>query len=555
MKRVITYILVTFSFLHLAQAQVAKQVNVEKNYTPSVATAQKLAVVPDMTDTVMMRPEVDYTFTPRSYSTSLMTENFQPATIAYWDFVRSRTLYVKAAAGVPFASEADAYVATYRKDRGYAMAYANHWGDYRNRKALDGVTKVSAHTSQLNNRIGGRAGLFVGRRMLEVDVYGNHLLRHRYPTTGERIEFGDVNGKIRIGDDFTNLSRWNFNVEVGGKLYGNRARVQDAGRFNQSNLFAKVAVGKKNFKIHAGFEGAYGQKALAAYKNNIVMAGVRYGFERKRFDFVVGADYYYDKVSDLTSSPHRVFPYLRMMWGNKRQVFAPYLEIDGGIKRHDFAALSYENPYIKPSEELAEMLRETPNETLYNGRFGIGGNVGKGVFSYNIAAELSIAQDHAYWYNNSGTADYLFKLAYQHSLRVNGNIVFRPSGWFLAQVDVGAYVWENYDDFYSSRPNFDLDVRLQYTGRKFSAGVGVEYQGGIKWMTRKEEQTADGVVYDYVATTTRNTINLDVDVEWRINDSWAVFAQGRNLTGGKLYEWLNYYTDSAQCIVGAKFSF
>jgi lipopolysaccharide assembly outer membrane protein LptD (OstA) len=125
----------------------------------------------------------------------------------------------------------------------------------------------------------------------------------------------------------------------------------------------------------------------------------------------------------------------------------------------------------------------------------------------------------------------------------------------MAQVDAGVYVWENYDNFYSSRPNFDLDVRLQYTGRKFSAGVNVEYQGGIKWMTRTEEQTADGVVYKYISTLTRNTINLGVDVEWRINDSWAVFAQGRNLTGSKLYEWLNYYTDSAQCIVGAKFSF
>lgn len=553
MKRILIYLMLILILPALAQAQVSKQVNVEKDYTPHVESAQKLAMVPDMTDTVMMRPEVDYAFTPRGYETSLMTENFKPATITYWDFVRSPMLYVKAAAGVPFASEADAYISTYRKDRGYAMGYVNHLGDYRNRKALDGVTKVSRRTSQMDNRIGGRAGLFVGRHLLEADIYANHVLRHRYPTSGERIAFGDFNGKIRFGDDFTNPSRWNFNAEIGGKLYGNKARLQDVGKFNQSDLMAKVAVGKNHFRFHAGFEGIYGQRALDDYSNNIVNVGLRYGFSRERYDFVIGADYYYDKVSELTSSPHRIFPYLRMMWKNKKESFVPYLEVDGGIKRHDFASLSYENPYVLPSSELVSMLLSTPNESSYNGRFGFGGNLAKGMFSYNLSAELSLADDHAYWYNSG--ADYLFDLAYQHSLRLNGSVVFRPSGWFMAQVQMGAYVWENYENFYSSRPNFDVDVELRYTGHRLSVGATLEYQGGVKWMTLAEGEPAEGVVPSYVATQTSNTINLGLDVEWRINTRWAVFAEGRNLTGSKLYEWLHYYTDSVQCMVGAKFSF
>ena len=44
-----------------ASAQVEKRVEVTKAYVPSVEGASKLAVVPDMTDTVKMRPEIDYT--------------------------------------------------------------------------------------------------------------------------------------------------------------------------------------------------------------------------------------------------------------------------------------------------------------------------------------------------------------------------------------------------------------------------------------------------------------------------------------------------------------
>lgn len=551
MKRVLLYLSILL-LPALAQAQVEKQVSVEKDYIPHVAAAQKLALTPDMTDTVMMRPEVDYAFTPRGYETSLLTENFQPATIAYWDYVRSRLIYVKAAAGVPFASEADAYISAYRKDRGYAMGYLNHKGDYRNRKTIEGEG-VTAHNAQMENRVGARAGLFVGRRLLEADIYANQIMHHRYPTTMERLSFGDFNGKIRFGDDFTNLNRWNFNVEVGGRIYRNAARLQSAGRFNQSDLFAKVAVGKKHFRFHAGYDGGYGSGALEAYTNNIFMTGLRYGFGRERFDFIVGADYYNDKVSEITSSPHHVFPYLRMMWKNRKQSFVPYLEVDGGIKRHDFATLSYENYYLLPSKEIAEMLLLTPSESIYNGRFGIGGNLGKGIFSYNLSAELSLADNHAYWYNDK--ADYLYDLAFQHSLRLNGSMVFRPSGWFMAQVETGVYVWENYDDFYSSRPNFELDVELRYTGRRLSIGAGLEYRGSVKWMTLAEGEPAEGVVPSYVATQTSNTINLGLDAEWRINERWAVFAEGRNLAGSKLYEWLHYYTDSAQCMVGAKFSF
>ena len=200
----------------VASAQVAKQVEVTKDYTPSVNTAQKLSIMPDMTDTVKMRPDIDYTITPRSYETSLLTENFKPATITYWDYTPTPLLYVRGAAGVPLASEVDAYISAYNKDKGYAMAYVNHWGDYRNRMALDGVTKVKNHTTEMSNRLGGRAGLFVGRHMLELDIYGDKQLRHRYPTTGEKISYGEMDAKLRFGDDFTDLSRWNFNVEIGG---------------------------------------------------------------------------------------------------------------------------------------------------------------------------------------------------------------------------------------------------------------------------------------------------------------------------------------------------
>ena len=204
----------------LSQAQVAKQVEVSKDYKPTVSAAQKLSIIPDMTDTVMMRPDIDYSITPRSYETALMTQNFKPATITYWDYQRMRPLYVHAAVGMPLQSDADVYLSKYNKDKGYAMVYANHWGDYRSRYNVMGE-KVTKNTTEMSNSVGARAGLFVGRRVAEVDIDGDMQMRHRYPLSGSAINFGRVGGKLRFGDDFTDLSRWNFNVEVGGGMFFN----------------------------------------------------------------------------------------------------------------------------------------------------------------------------------------------------------------------------------------------------------------------------------------------------------------------------------------------
>lgn len=539
-------------FPAVATAQVSKQVEVSKDYTPTVGAAQKLSIVPDMTDTVTMRPEVDYSITPRSYETSLMTENFKPATITYWDFYRARPLYARAAVGMPLASEADAYISTYNKDRGYAMAYLNHWGDYRPRRNMLGE-RVEDNTSEMSNRLGGRAGLFVGRHLLEVDIYGDHQMRHRYPTTGADIMFGRAVGKVRFGDDFTDLSRWNFNVEVGGSYFLNGVEVSD---FNQSSLTADVALAKRTraghlLRLHAGYDGIFGSKALKNYRSNTIMAGLRYGFERERFEFLVGADYYYDDVDGSTDSPHHIFPYLRMTWKNTPEGFVPFVEVDGGLKHNDFATLIYTNPYLRPTSSVAEALPSMANEASYNGRVGFGGTLGRGLFSYSLSAELSLANDHAYWYNYG--ADYYFVDAYQHSLHIDLNAKLRPIGWFEAEVNAGVYAWENYDDFYASRPSFEAGLDLRYIGRKIRAEVGVGYRGPINWMTLTD--VAEDSTPQLQKVRTEGTLLVNAEVEWRINDRWALYAEGRNLAGSDVYDWLCYYRDTAQGLLGVKFTF
>ncbi|MDE5709232.1 MAG: hypothetical protein K2I32_07305, partial [Alistipes sp.] len=111
-----------------AWAQVGKQVEVTKTYVPSLESASKLPVRPDMTDTVKMYPEIDYSITPLSLETSFQTRPIRPAAVTYWEFNRPRTFYVKAGAGYPLNSVVDFYASTQNAATGYVVGYLNHEG-------------------------------------------------------------------------------------------------------------------------------------------------------------------------------------------------------------------------------------------------------------------------------------------------------------------------------------------------------------------------------------------------------------------------------------------
>ena len=93
---------------------------------------------------------------------------------------------------------------------------------------------------------------------------------------------------------------------------------------------------------------------------------------------------------------------------------------------------------------------------------------------------------------------------------------------------------------------------MRYTGRKVKAGVNVGYRGAINWMTLTDVEGESPVLRK---VQTDGTFLLGAEVEWRINDRWGVYAEGRNLAGSNVYEWLCYYSDSPQGLLGVKVSF
>ncbi len=527
-------------------AQVTKQVEVTKEYIPDIAPATKLAMQPDMTDTVRMRPDIDYSITPLSWQTNFTTEKFRPATLSYWEFNRSKPFYLKVGAGYPLRSEGDLYASTQNPDVGFLTFGVNHRGAYDNVKNFFG----EHHNSRsMENRGGVALGLYAGKRVLEGDFDYDNRLYHRFagPSRewserglGDRVNTGLLSGTIRFGDDFQDLSRVNFNLALRGSLFHDNSVVRNADgaeiddRFNQGNYGAEAAIakafGKHSLHLNIDYDARVGRADMSHFRNDVVHVAARYGRAGGFIDYLVGADYYYDKHRGASASNY-VTPFLNMRFNVSRKGhFVPFIDIDGSLSDNSYASLTRINPYVEPG------LSPLHNTLRYNLRLGIAGNLAKDKIGYRVGAGISFARNYLFWY----VRDYMWfgaDLAKQNIFSYEAELSYRPTNSLTILLAARGWAFSNNVSISDAHPKIEAVANVEYKVRGWRFHVGADMRGETSW-TNKTGLTR----YDWVVFTAPLSVNLRAGVEWQYRNDVGFYLEGSNLVNSRLYP-LAYYAD------------
>lgn len=580
-----------------ASAQVEKQVEVTKAYVPSVENAAKFAIEPDMTDTVMLRPDIDYTITPLSLRTTLATRPIRPATVTYWEFNRPLPFYLKVGAGYPSNSVLDFYASSQNPSTGYVVGYINHEGRYAK---VRNDFRAKNTSWQMQNRVGVAAGKYLGKHVLEGEIAYDNQIYHRYGEflaenalsdyrPGARVRYDDASAGVRLGDDFYDLTRLNFEVALHGALFmadpemyafetestsrkkGEKARQISLG------ADAKIAraFGRHWFEIGAGYEWLKGQKQLDGYERQQIRVGLRYGIDGDVVRFEAGADFYHDKTADVEAGNY-VIPFLRLDFRLGTNALKPFVEIDGKVSANSFESLARRNPY------LANGLWNEKSSVDYNGRLGIGGCLGRDRFTYRVYASFSIRDNRPYWYTRSVSepddtnllvagGPFYTRLGRQTITSFHARLEYRPVNALRMELGVGGFIYNDEGEYVASldpmrrtklengEPSFEGDAAIRYEGRKIALGVGVRLQSARKWTVvgigiddstnPHPDLNSDG------AFTAPFAADLHVDFDWKISRRVTLFAEGRNLLNRKLYEYAWYPCYGANFTLGAKANF
>ena len=590
MKRYITTLIVLCAVSFAASAQVAKQVVVTKNFAPEIGEGQKkMDITPNKEDTVKMRPDIDYTITPRSFASALGTHCFKPATVTYWEYKRKYPFYLKVGAGYPLNTVGDLYASTHRADVGYLTAYANHYGQYSKLKyknGFDGVSYKDNRSMQMNNKFGVMGGKYFGRYTLAGDLFYRMDTYHRYPFHNEyaedgtpileykrrKVNFEDVNLSLSFGDSFADYSHLNFKVYATADFYNDKSELFiDTDHYQQINAKAGATLAREITKrsalsLNVDYEGYYGLQSLKEYKNSIVGLDLRYRYRSGGLvDLTAGAKVLYDNnpADNVKQNRWHAFPYLALSLNiNDKGSFVPYVEVNGELQNNSYYSLVRRNPYVAILGGVDGSLSVdsvVPNTELYNVRFGVSGHSANSKFAYRFYANMSFMKNAIYWYN----INQLFfgvESASRNIWSLCGAIDYKPISQLLLTAQVKGSLYNGEASVEDAMPNIEALVRARYTHKKFTVGLSAELYGPTKWTCIQDytifspDTTVPVQRGEFRAPT---SLDLSLYGDYHVNKTCTVYAEVNNILGDVLptYRWAFYREMGASFTVGVKVQF
>lgn len=594
MKRYIVILIGLFALSFVASAQVDKQVEVTKEYAPEIGKARKMEIAPNMVDTITLRPEIDYTVTPRSFASALGTHRFNPATVTYWEYQRQYPFYLKLGAGYPLHTIGDLYAMAHRADVGYIMGYANHYGQYAKLpyKGADGNVYKDNRSLQMNNKFGVEGGKYFGRYTLAGDLNYKNDSYHRYPWHNEyaedgtpflefnrrKISYEDVKLAASFGDSFADYKYLNFKVHAAADFYNDKSqKLVEGDRYQQMNVSAGVSLAREITKrdacsVDLDYAGYYGLRSLKAYNNTIAGAKLLYRHRSGGLlDMNLGVKLYYDynPADSEKKSRWHCFPVLNVSLniGDSGKV-VPYVEVDGEVQNNSFYSLTGKNPYATVFGEGKGLLQANgvvPNTELYNVRIGVSGHTASSKFAYRFYANMSFMTNALYWYNvNQVYFDVV--TARRNIWSLCGAVDYKPISQLFITAEVKGSLYDNFAklgdvDVANAMPAIEASLNVRYTHKKFTLGMSTELYDPTKWTCVQDyslfnpEYSGDAQVAQ--AFRTRTALNLNLYADWHISKTCTLFAEGNNLLGEVLptYRWAFYREMGASFTVGVKVQF
>jgi hypothetical protein len=588
-KLIITAISLCAVGVTTAQDDISKQMEVTRAYTPHIGQATKLTIIPQMVDTVRLRPEVRYTITPTAWQTVFETTKYAPARLDIAPFQKQTPFYVRAGLGYPLMSTADFYYNPYMGNGSTFGVWLNHRGSFSH---IENEVGLKPPSTEMLNEAGLYGSKYFGRYRLEGEVSYDNRLYSAYGAyntldlssygksfvEADPIMLGRIAGRITFGDTFTNLERLNFGVGV------NLGAAHEDESFYQFDFDGWAKVGQM-FGTH-GFEVELSERSAIKrtwgldggsfedWGSAAVNLSPRYLFSFNKLELRAGVGITYIKNA-LESGQWIPSPLLSMKYEMAEGAFVPYLTLSSELVDGSREALTRQNPYLTPYSSAS-----TPMGWTYNGRIGASGLINE-LFTYRVWGGVSQLNNMVFFVGTSRDRPIIsgntitFYPHYFTPISDNGTL-------YSAGFEVGVQNWRGFSvslhshlykylldelSFAVGKPSWEVGMRLDYKRRGFAIWGEVEFMGKRQFLdyTLKYEydsgsfngeiRNSENVENLFSTTSVGATINISLGAEYNFSDTLGFFVEGRNLANQRLYPYGHYAGLGASVMVGIKTTF
>jgi len=545
------------------ETELKREVTLYNPYKPSLVDARKKSYLPEINDTVKVRPAFNYEVTSIPFTPTYAISPIKSVSLLSDPLPKLYKSYVKIGFGNYNTPLAELSITNLRSKKGAIGIYAKHYSS-NGSISLENKQKVFAGFMDNDASVFGKKFF---RKSL-IDISGNFLQRNRYAygyNTEEPYDFIKNNVKLGYWDLGAAASYSSLNLDSADFSY----------RFGISYDFFNNTT--ERTMHHVGFAGSMSKLYKGFY------AGASVGFDHYKlsesldlkpkyifsispfvskstpqWNFNLGIDLLLERNLATSAKPH-FYPDISFGFSIVQEYMRFFAGLTGRLENNEPLNIISENPFMVPDGSLFKV----PNTSYplvisagLKGNSGMGGN-------YLLSASYSLI-NNLLLFSNIVYPDTLSKIERGNHFIVvpddaevlnfhgelSGAITKKLS--FNTSANIYKYTLSE-NEFAWNKPNWDGRIGFYYNLRnKIVAGTEITLLGSRKLMVSRSPTGWMTLAPEIIEKPAH--VNLGFSAEYRYTKILSFWFKINNISNVRYYEWAYYPSQMFNFIFGFSYS-
>jgi len=546
---------------------IKREVTLYNPYKPSLPETKKKSFLPDMKDTMKVKPDFRYDVRTKPFIPVYTISPIKAASLLPDPLPKLYKSFLNVGIGNYFTPLAEISITNERSKKGTFGFYGRHFST-NGKVMLDNNDKVFAGYMDNDASLFGRK--FFRKSLFESSLDFTQKTRYAYgyaPSAGEyspdkkdiRLGYLNFGGKVSLSSLTLDSTRFAYDFDM---YYNYFYNAEDLFQHN-FGINGIMAKSYKGFYIGSGMTIDYYKSAdsISTDPDYIISVSPFMKKSTEQWNFKLGLQVLTDRSWNL-----HVYPDLAFGFNIVPSYLSFFSSISGRLERNTPLKIISENPYL-----VSNQFSYVPNGSLFRLpdtdhkiiiTAGLKGNTGlKG--NYLVSASFSQISDMLFYSNLVSPAtvtptahgNYFLPISDMVDLfNIHGEMSEAISEKVTINGVANYYSYNTGIEYAWNKPNWDGKLGLKYNLRdKIIAGMELTAIG-------KRKLVVNGDLLSAKAGYTKEKVdmpahfNLSLNAEYRYSKILSFWMKFDNITTKRYYEWAYYPSQKFLMMIGFTYS-
>lgn len=532
--RILLSLLVVFLWIPDAVAQ-QEEVRVVKPYTPTLSSAEKIQLLPDLTGEIDYTPPTfTYELYQKKYDSQFGVEPIKAARMVKMPLKKLYKSQLTLGFGNYTTPLAELNLNQLRSRKGtFGLTIRHH--SMNGKVKLENDLKAPAGFNENMAKVYGSR--FLSNSVFDYSVgasYNSYVHYGVNPALDSVLERKDATnpyftaeGALGLQSTHADSFHFNYNADLDYYYFTHQFEEAEHGASAAFNFHKKLRVVDIAAEVGGAYYGHYPEWDTVFGNHTMMWLNPLVAKNAEEWKLTAGFNTYGEVVDGIFTI--HFYPVASFQFHVIKEVLTPYFGVDGYLESNNSRSMVEENPYVVP------VLSVKPTNHKMIAYAGIKGRISDQV-AYNIRGSYSII-DNAYFYVNdiNNPLRNQFTVVYDDVTLSNlyGELTYRPADAWKVYLKGNYYSYVTQVDLDRpwNKPKFDLSLQARY-----NLGDKILAEGGIFAIGSRYYENFDPTSEDKLPL----TIDLNLGLEYRYSTLLSFWARFNNMAAQTYYLYPNY---------------